>query len=70
MEKGKPVQPLQVTLSAQVPSEEAGYYSVTKGDTAFSICKHYNITMSQLREWNNLNDFGEIKEGQKLIVKK
>lgn len=44
------------------------YYTVKKGDTAFSIAKKHNITMSQLMDWNDL-DFGPIKEGMKLKVK-
>lgn len=44
------------------------YYTVKKGDTAFSIAKKHNISMSQLREWNKL-DFQEIKAGQQLRVK-
>lgn len=46
----------------------SGYYTVKKGDTAFTIAKQHNITMRQLREWNNL-DFQSIKEGQQLRVK-
>lgn len=44
------------------------YYTVKKGDTAFSIAKKHNISMSQLMDWNDL-DFGPIKEGMKLKVK-
>ncbi|HTN46144.1 MAG TPA: glucosaminidase domain-containing protein [Flavipsychrobacter sp.] len=44
------------------------YYVVKKGDNAFGIAKKHSITMTQLKEWNNL-DFGEIKVGQKLRVK-
>lgn len=44
------------------------YYTVQKGDNAFAIAKKHGITMTQLKEWNNL-DFNEIKVGQKLRVK-
>lgn len=43
------------------------YYTVKKGDTAFSIAKANNITMRQLMDMNGL-DFAEIKVGQKLRV--
>lgn len=46
----------------------AKYYIVKKGDTAFSIAKAHDITVSQLREWNGL-DFDAIKVGQKLKVR-
>jgi LysM repeat protein len=44
------------------------YYTVKEGDTAFNIAKAHHITVRQLMKWNNL-DYGEIKAGQKLIVK-
>lgn len=40
-----------------------------KGDTAYGICKRYEITIAQLKEWNNLSD-ASIKLGQKLQVSK
>lgn len=43
------------------------FHVVKKGDTAFNIAKRYNITMTQLMEWNKL-DFETIKIGQKLKV--
>lgn len=50
------------------PGNKPEYYIVKKGDNAFVIAKKHSITMTQLKEWNNL-DFGEIKVGQKLRVK-
>jgi membrane-bound lytic murein transglycosylase D len=44
------------------------FYTVKKGDTAFSIAKKNNITMRQLMDWNKL-DFKTIKVGQELRVK-
>jgi len=54
--------------SSESSSSNPAFYTVKKGDTAFSIAKKHNITMKQLREWNNLN-FEELKVGQKLRVK-
>src|SRR5690606_7606148 len=48
--------------------DEIAYYTVKKGDTAFEIDKKHNISMGQLKKWNNL-DFSEIKIGAKLRVK-
>jgi LysM repeat protein len=42
-------------------------HSVGNGDTLFSICKRYNITVSQLKEWNNLSN-NIISIGQVLKV--
>ncbi|HXS36544.1 MAG TPA: glucosaminidase domain-containing protein [Flavipsychrobacter sp.] len=44
------------------------YYTVKKGDTAFSIAKQNSITIHQLMDMNKL-DFDEIKIGQRLRVK-
>lgn len=43
------------------------YYTVQKGDTAFSIARKHNISMRQLMDWNQLN-FDAIRVGQKLKV--
>ena len=40
---------------------------VVKGDTVYNICKRYNVTEDQLKEWNNLETI-TIKIGQKLQV--
>lgn len=40
---------------------------VVKGDTLYNICKRYNVTVDQLKVWNNLEDIN-IKLGQKLKV--
>jgi LysM repeat protein len=59
-----PVQVVKETATSNAPK----FYTVKKGDTAFSIAKANGITVRQLREWNEL-DFAEIKVGQKLRVK-
>ena len=46
----------------------AEFYTVQKGETAFSIAKKFNLTMQQLQDLNQLG-FNEIKAGQKLRVK-
>ena len=40
---------------------------VIKGDTLYNICKRYDVTVDQLKEWNNLENI-TIQIGQKLIV--
>ena len=49
-------------------NDDPKFYTVKKGDTAFSIAKKHNISMRQLMDWNDLN-FESIKQGQKLRVK-
>ena len=41
------------------------FYTVKKGDTAFSIAKKNNITVKELLKWNDI-DADEIKIGKKL----
>jgi len=40
---------------------------VVKGDTLYNICKRYNVTVDQLKEWNKLDNIN-IQLGQKLQV--
>lgn len=54
--------------TTQANNPNAQYHVVQKGDTGYSIAKHYGIKVQQLNEWNNL-DFGGIKIGQKLRVR-
>lgn len=67
-EDAKPTVAKPTTPAATAPAQGAKFYTVQKGDTAFSIAKANDITVRQLMEWNNL-DFEAIKVGQKLRVK-
>ena len=56
---------LPASLLAQ---DTARTHTVEQGETLFSIAKEYNVTVSELREWNNLEDDSTISIGQSLIV--
>ncbi|MBC7945405.1 MAG: transglycosylase SLT domain-containing protein [Burkholderiales bacterium] len=43
-------------------------YIVQKGDTLFSISQRYNVTVAQLKSWNNLRS-SRLSLGQKLVLK-
>ena len=45
------------------------YYTVTTGDTLYSIAKRFGLTVDTLKSMNNLSD-SNIKMGQKLVVVK
>lgn len=61
--------PPVVTTSAPKPSTTGGnYYEVTKGDTLYSISKKFNVTVDDLKQWNNLSD-NAISIGQSLKIK-
>lgn len=58
----------QPQQAAQQPVEPGKFYTVKRGDTAYTIAKKNGITIRQLMDWNGL-DFDAIKEGQQLRVK-
>ncbi|MFH1214145.1 MAG: LysM peptidoglycan-binding domain-containing protein [Candidatus Neomarinimicrobiota bacterium] len=43
---------------------------VRKGDTLLSIAAKYNVSLSKLKSWNDLNDKRHIYPGQKIVVYK
>lgn len=59
-------QPAQKAPEEQ-SAKDIKYYTVKKGDTAFSIAKKNNITVSQLLKWNDI-DASDIKAGKKLKI--
>ena len=44
-------------------------HEVAQGDTLYNISRRYNITVDQLKDWNQLPD-NNIKIGQRLVVRK
>lgn len=48
-------------------SKSENYYVVAKGDNLFSIAKKNNVTIENLKEWNNMIDTN-VKVGTQLIV--
>lgn len=54
------------------PSQTSGkniYHVVKKGDTLSSISRKYSISVSELRELNDLKKSAKLKNGRKLLVK-
>ena len=56
-----------ITPSIKNNSNETTYV-VQSGDVLFQIANKYNVTVSQLKEWNNLKD-DNIQIGQKIIIR-
>lgn len=65
-----PAQPV-ATPSTGGPIREGNslYHQVQSKETLYAIAKRYNVTVEQLRQWNNLESF-DIKIGQRLLVGK
>lgn len=49
------------------PQQGVIRHTVKKGETMFSISRQYNVTVTDLKDWNNLESF-QIDIGQQLIV--
>ncbi len=65
----KPVAtPEKKPAPARAATTSGKFYTVQKGETAFSIAKKHNITVDQLMKWNNMES-GEVKIGKTLQVK-
>ena len=60
--------PVVVNSTPRPSSTGGGYYEVSKGDTLYSISKKFNVTVDDLKQWNNLSD-NAISIGQSLKVK-
>lgn len=60
--------PEKKPLPEQPVAKSNKFYTVKKGDTAFSIAKRNNITLDQLTKWNNIDAAG-VKIGKRLQVK-
>ncbi|MBF6641423.1 LysM peptidoglycan-binding domain-containing protein [Flavobacterium sp. J49] len=43
------------------------YYEVQRGDNLFSIAKKFNVSLEDLKKWNNLNDLN-VQSGSKLAL--
>jgi LysM repeat protein len=52
--------------AARVP---ARLHTVTKGETVYSVAKKFGVTVTEIRQWNNLSDLN-LRIGQKLVVSK
>jgi membrane-bound lytic murein transglycosylase D len=43
-------------------------YTVRSGDTVFSISRQFQVSVSQLKSWNGLNEHHQIKAGKRLVM--
>jgi len=65
-------QPLSDKNEAVAANDHKGlksedYYTVAKGDNLFTVAKKNNVTIENIKEWNNLVD-NNVKVGTQLIV--
>lgn len=53
-------------FSFNLVAQEKASYEVKQGDTLYNISKRLNVTIAELKEWNNLSG-NEIELGQELV---
>ncbi|MGX5820425.1 glucosaminidase domain-containing protein [Chitinophaga lutea] len=53
----------------QVTPAATRYHTVGEKETLYAISRRYNVSVTQLQQWNNLQDNG-IRIGQQLIIRK
>ncbi len=61
------ISPLTASLRSEVQNGSRLAYKVKSGDVLGKIASKYGVTLTQLREWNNLNG-NLIKIGQTLVI--
>jgi membrane-bound lytic murein transglycosylase D len=43
-------------------------YTVRSGDTVYSISRQFQVSVSQLKSWNGLNEHHQIRAGKRLVM--
>ena len=51
-----------------VASARRVLYTVRRGDTVYSISRQFQVSVTQLKSWNGLNERHQIKAGQRLVM--
>jgi membrane-bound lytic murein transglycosylase D len=58
----------ETAVTSNEPTENpSDFYEVQKGDNLFSISKKFNVSLEDLKKWNNLNDLN-VQQGSKLAL--
>ncbi|MBX7258735.1 MAG: LysM peptidoglycan-binding domain-containing protein [Candidatus Hydrogenedentes bacterium] len=57
-----------ISFTPKEPEPEKQSYKVAKGDSLGGIASKYNVSLSDLRKWNNLSSKSTIHPGQTLVV--
>ena len=57
------------TTLTNIPLDGIIYHTVSPGETLFAISREYNVTIGELRQWNNFDDLNVLKPGQRIAIK-
>lgn len=59
---------VEVAVALNEANEKpSDFYEVQRGDNLFSIAKKFNVSLEDLKKWNNLNDLN-VEQGSKLAL--
>ena len=54
-------------VSTEANEKPSDFYEVQRGDNLFSIAKKFNVSVEDLKKWNNLDDLN-VEQGSKLAL--
>jgi LysM repeat protein len=60
--------PVKKPGQSSTTEQKAGTHIVTQGQTLFAVARQYDVTVAQLKSWNNLAGT-DLREGQQLIIR-
>jgi len=69
--KSKSTTTNQTNQPAPIKSNRAAriiYHTVSQGETLFAIAREYDVTIGELRQWNNFDDLNVLKPGQRIVI--
>ena len=58
---------VETTVASATDEKPSDFYVVERGDNLFSIAKKFNVSLEDLKKWNNLEDLN-VDQGIKLAV--
>ena len=61
------------TTAQSAPNSHTGqlqYHKIMPGETLYALSKRYNVTVDQLREWNNMDNGSILSVGQQIVIRK
>jgi hypothetical protein len=67
-------QRLVLKIGARAHRDEGGVsghrvlYVVRRGDTIFSISRQFQVSVTQLKSWNGINQHHQIRAGRRLVM--
>ena len=58
---------VETSVASNDSEKPSDFYEVQKGDNLFSIAKKFNVSLEDLKRWNNLDDLN-VEQGSKLAL--